>query len=76
LKRDGEAEWQALREARALHDYRNLVQHHGTIPSPQDVYRQQFRGTDFINSLTCSFFDRKLKEISRAILVVEPVAET
>jgi hypothetical protein len=69
LQSNGQAEWQALREARALHDYRNLVQHQGTIPSLQDVDRQRFRATDFISSLTRSFFDRDLSEVSRAILV-------
>jgi hypothetical protein len=69
LKRNDQVEWQALREARTLHDYRNSVQHQGTIPSLQDIDRQQFRAIDFISSLTRNFFDRELSEISRTILV-------
>ncbi len=69
LQADDRAEWRALEDARHLHDDRNRVQHHGTIPSPQDLERQRFRATDFISSLASSFFGRQLSELSRAMLV-------
>jgi len=69
LRADDQAEWPALRDARDLHDYRNTVHHHGTVPSPQDLDRQRFRATDFIGSLASSFFGRQLTELSRAMLV-------
>jgi hypothetical protein len=69
LRADHEAELPALRDARALHEYRNTVQHQGTVPSPQDVERQRFRATDFTTALVSSFFGRQLFELSRAMLV-------
>ncbi len=69
LRADDQADWPALGEARRLHDYRNMVQHDGAVPSPQDLERQRFRATDFISSLAFSFFGRQLTELSRAMLV-------
>jgi hypothetical protein len=69
LLRTDQGDSQALRDARTLHDYRNLVQHQGTVPSLQDVDRQRFRATDFIGWVTRGFFDRELHEVSRAILI-------
>jgi hypothetical protein len=69
LQADDQAEWRELEDARHLHDDRNRVQHHGTVPSPQDLERQRFRATDFISSLVVSFFGRQLAELSRAMLV-------
>ena len=69
LRADNQVELPALRDARALHDYRNTVHHHGTVPSPQDLERQRFRATDFITALVSSFFGRQLSEVSRAMLV-------
>jgi hypothetical protein len=69
LQGDHQADWPVLREARNLHEYRNTVQHHGTVPSLQDVERQRFRATDLISSLVRSFFGRQPTELSRAMLV-------
>jgi hypothetical protein len=71
---DNQVEFPALRDARALHDYRNTVHHHGSIPSPQDLERQRFRATDFITALVSSFFGRQLSELSRAMLVKDKEA--
>ena len=65
LQAAGQGDWSALREARHLHDYRNMVHHHGVVPSPQDLERQRFRAADFIDSLASSFFGRQLNELSR-----------
>jgi hypothetical protein len=75
-KAEDQADWPALREARNLHDYRNTVQHQGTVPSPQDVDRQRFRADDFISSLARSFFGRQLAELSRAMLVHDKEVRT
>jgi len=69
LRADDQANWPALREARLLHEYRNMVQHNGVVPSPQDLDRQRFRAIDFIGSLASSFFGRQLAELSRAMLI-------
>jgi hypothetical protein len=69
LQANDQAEWRALEDARQLHDDRNRVQHHGSIPSPQDLDRARVRATDFISSLVLNFFGRQLSELSRARLV-------
>jgi hypothetical protein len=69
LQADDQAEWRALEDARRLHEDRNRVQHHGSIPSPQDLDRARVRATDFTSSLVLNFFDRQLSELSRAKLV-------
>jgi hypothetical protein len=69
LRADDQVELPALRDSRALHEYRNMVHHQGTVPSPQDLERQRFRATDFITALVASFFGRQLSELSRAMLV-------
>lgn len=69
LQVDDQAEWRALEDARQLHEDRNRVQHHGSIPSPQDLDRARVRATDFVSSLVINFFGRQLAELSRAKLV-------
>jgi hypothetical protein len=69
LREEDQADLPALHEARHLHEYRNTVQHQGTVPSPQDVERQRFRADDFISSLARNFLGRELAELSRAMLV-------
>jgi hypothetical protein len=69
LQADDQAEWRALEDARQLHEDRNRVQHHGSIPSPQDLDRARVRSTDFVSSLVLNFFGRQLAELSRAKLV-------
>jgi hypothetical protein len=69
LQADDRAEWRALEDARQLHEDRNRVQHHGSIPSPQDLDRARVRATDFVSSLVLNFFGRQLAELSRAKLV-------
>jgi hypothetical protein len=69
LLADDQAELPALQDARAVHEYRNTVHHHGTVPSSQDLERHRFRATDFIDSLAFGFFGRQLTELSRASMV-------
>jgi hypothetical protein len=66
---DSNAELPELAGARQLHQYRNGVQHAGTIPSQDDLDRQRLRASDFIESLAWNFFEVQLVEISRTSLV-------
>lgn len=72
IARDDTATIASLDGARRLREFRNLVQHDGNVPSPDELNRSWLRATDFIEEVLSVFFDRRLAELSRASLVADP----
>lgn len=55
--------------ALGLHDVRNLVQHDGLIPSPDELVRSRVRSLDFMEWAAGAFYSVELAALSRASLV-------
>ena len=58
-----------VREAQRLHEFRNLVQHQGVVPSSDDLIRSRLRALDAVTWLASEFFGVPLAEFSRASLI-------
>jgi hypothetical protein len=63
------AEPREVREARHLHELRNLVQHDGQPPSADGLERSEWRARDFLTWVGATFFDADFWGLSRSSLV-------
>jgi hypothetical protein len=55
-----------------LRSLRNGVQHDGNEPSTRDVERAAVWAEDFVEEIALRFFDRSLRDLSRASLIADP----